>query len=209
MNPKILNAGLRQLRKDERLAMLIKKYPKPEFSHGRSSYEALVRAIIHQQLSGKAAATILRRFLDLYPGRGYPKPEAVLQTSEGALRAAGVSAQKASYLKDLSKKFLDGTIVPKKVPHMSDEEISEHLIAVKGIGRWSADMFLMFTFNRPDVLPTGDLGIQKGMQRLFNMRTLPDPVKMEKVAKPWSPYRTIASWYLWRLADEGNLNRPS
>lgn len=118
------------------------------------------------------------------------------------LRKAGLSGQKATYIKDLSKKFLDGTINPKLFREMTDEAIREHVIAVKGIGRWTADMFLMFTLHRPDVLPTGDLGIQKGMQKLFGMKSLPAPSTMERLAEPWRPYRTIACHYIWRLADE-------
>lgn len=199
---KSLPLALKQLRKDPHLGPLVRKGSKPEFKPARNVYEALVRSIVYQQLSGKAAATILRRFLELFPGTGYPKPEAVLKMSVAKMRAAGLSGQKTEYIHDLSKKFLDGTIEPKKFSLMEDEEIREHLIAVKGIGRWSADMFLMFALNRPDVLPTGDLGIRKGFQKLFKMKILPDAKKMERFAKPWEPYRTVASWYLWRLADE-------
>ncbi|MFA5876915.1 MAG: DNA-3-methyladenine glycosylase [Candidatus Paceibacterota bacterium] len=180
----------------------MKKNPKPDFKPARNVYEALVRSIVYQQLSGKAAGTILKRFLALFPGSSYPKPEVVLKMSVAKMRGAGLSGQKTEYIQDLSKKFLDGTIEPKKFRTMEDEEIRQHLIAVKGIGRWSADMFLMFALNRPDVLPTGDLGIRKGFQKLFKMKELPDSKKMERLAEAWRPYRTIASWYLWRLADE-------
>lgn len=202
MNPTIRTNALKHFHKDSHLESVVKKGPKPDFKPARNVYAALVRSIVYQQLSGKAADTILRRFLALFPGTGYPKPEAVLKMKDTKMRSAGLSGQKASYIKDLSSKFLDGTIEPKKFKTMSDEEIREHLIAVKGIGRWSADMFLMFALNRPDVLPIGDLGIRKGFQKLFKMKELPDPKKMERLAEPWRPYRTIASWYLWRLADE-------
>ncbi|TAK58666.1 DNA-3-methyladenine glycosylase 2 family protein [Patescibacteria group bacterium] len=207
MNSTNLTTALKYLRKDTRLGDVVKKNPKPDFKPARNVYEALVRSIVYQQLSGKAAGTILRRFLELFPGAGYPKPEAVLKTSVAKMRGVGLSGQKTEYIKDLSKKFLDGTIEPKKFKAMTDEEIRQHLIAVKGIGRWSADMFLMFALNRPDVLPTGDLGIRKGFQKLFKMKELPDSQKMERLAEPWRPYRTVASWYLWRLADEGNRSR--
>jgi len=202
MNSTKLSDALKLLRKDARLVSVMKKNPKPDFKPARNVYEALVRSIVYQQLSGKAAGTILKRFLALFPGSSYPKPEVVLKMSVAKMRGAGLSGQKTEYIQDLSKKFLDGTIEPKKFRTMEDEEIRQHLIAVKGIGRWSADMFLMFALNRPDVLPTGDLGIRKGFQKLFKMKELPDSKKMERLAEAWRPYRTIASWYLWRLADE-------
>lgn len=207
MDSNDITSALRHLRKDVALKGVISKHPKPDFKPSRDVYAALVRSIVYQQLSGKAAATILRRFLELFPGTGYPKPEAVLKMKDAKMRSAGLSGQKTAYLKDLSTKFLDGTIEPKKFKKMTDEEIREHLIAVKGIGRWSADMFLMFALNRLDVLPTGDLGIRKGFQIVFKMKTLPDAKKMERLAENWRPYRTIASWYLWRVADSLNPNR--
>ena len=197
------------LKKDARLKPVIARYPKPEFDRGQrglGAFQALTRAIIFQQLSGKAARTILERFLELY-NKKFPTPEDVLKTPHAKIRGAGISNQKASYLKDLAVKFQDGTINPRKFRTMSDEEVYEHVVSVKGIGPWTTDMFLMFTLLRPDVLPTGDLGIQKGFKRVFNMRTLPTPEKMEKLAEGWRPYRTVACWYLWRVADEGNANR--
>lgn len=209
MTPKALESALRHLKKDARLAPVIKRYGKPEGIGARTDvYIALTRAIIYQQLSGKAAATIYGRYSALFKA-GKPDCQEFFKIQPETLRAAGLSSQKLNYLYDLSEKFRDGFITPKKFPGMSDQEIREHLVAVKGIGVWTADMFLMFTLGRPDVLPTLDLGIKKGFQRLFNLRTMPDHAKMEKLAKDWAPYRTVASWYLWRLADEGNTNRPS
>jgi len=207
MQKDALSKALRHLRKDEHLKRLISRYPKPDFTRRKNVYQSLVRAIIHQQLSGKASATIYQRFTTLYTAKSFPLPEHVLKTTDARLRSVGLSAQKSSYIKDLSLRFLDKTIQPKLFPRMSDEEIREHLIAVKGIGRWSADMFLMFTLNRSDVLPVGDLGIQKGFQRLFTLPHLPDAKNMEARAESWRPYRTVACWYLWRLADEGNISR--
>ena len=117
------------------------------------------------------------------------------------LRSAGLSGQKSAYLKDLAEKFKDGTIDPKLFPKMSDAEIIEHVMAVKGIGEWTAQMFLMFTLARPDVLPTGDLGIQKGFQKLFALRNRPSPKQMEKLASGWAGHRTVACFYLWRTLD--------
>lgn len=206
MYPTAIKKALTHLKKDKKLAAVIKKH-KPEFARAREPFEALVRAIIFQQLSGKAAGTIHCRFLELYPASRkasqdkHPTPKQVAATSLAQFRSAGVSEQKAGYLHDLALKFGDGTIQPKKFPKMSDEEIRQHLIAVKGIGRWTADMFLMFTLHRPDVLPTGDLGIQKGMQKLFGLKKLPNPEQMQKLAAPWAPHRTVASRYLWELLD--------
>jgi len=200
MNPKHIKTALLHLKKDKGLRSVIKKHGAPVFTK-REAFPALVSAIIYQQLSGKAAGTIHRRFLALYKPKKHPKPEDVLKTRATKFASVGISRQKREYLKDLSRKFLDGTILPKQFPKMTDEEIREHLIRVKGIGVWTADMFLMFTLHRPDVLPTGDLGIQKGFQKLFGLKKMPTPQKMERLAESWRPHRTIASWYLWRITD--------
>jgi DNA-3-methyladenine glycosylase II len=196
-----MRAAHKHLKKDARMRRVLKL--KLEARERPSEpFAALVRAIIYQQISGKAAASIIAKFLKLFPGSKFPTPAQVLKVSDAKFKKAGVSPQKRKYLRDLAARFLDGTIEPKKFPKMTDEEIREHLIRVKGIGRWTADMFLMFTLYRPDVLPTGDLGIQKGFQRVFALRKLPSPEKMEKLAKLWSPHRTVASLYLWRVADD-------
>lgn len=200
MNPKQIQSALQHLKKDKALQKVIKKHGAPVFSK-REPFSALVSAIIYQQLSGKAAGTIHKRFLALYKNKKHPKPEDVLKTPSTKFFSVGISRQKREYLKDLSRKFIDGTIEPKKFPKMTDEEIKEHLIRVKGIGVWTADMFLMFTLHRPDILPTGDLGIQKGFKKLFKLRKLPDAKKMERLVEAWRPHRTIASWYLWRITD--------
>jgi DNA-3-methyladenine glycosylase II len=200
MKKKVFEESLAHLRKDDRLKKIHLKVRKPPFTRPADPFESLVRSIIYQQLSGKAAGTILNRFLELFGGR-YPTPQELLKIKDAQFRKAGVSAQKTKYLRDLAERFIDGTINPKNFHKMTDDEIREHLIVVKGVGRWTADMFLMFTLYRPDVFPTGDLGIQKGFQKLFNLRTLPDAKKMERLAKSWAPYRTVASWYLWELID--------
>lgn len=199
MTPRTLSTALRHLGLERKMAALIARFPKPVLEHGRGSFEALCRAIIYQQLSGKAAATIYSRWAALY--RGTPTPRKVVKTTFATFRSVGVSQQKAGYLLDLAQKFLDGTVDPKHFHTMSDEEIRTHLVAVKGVGRWTADMFLMFTLHRPDVLPTGDLGIQKAMQKLYKLRSLPTHEKMETLAEPWRPYRTVACRYLWQFLD--------
>ncbi len=211
MDKKVIADALYQLKKDSHLKGLIARFPEPEFDRGQkglTAFPALLRAIVFQQLSGKAARTILDRFLAQFPKGRFPIPEEIKKLPEAKFRSAGISFQKMGYLKDLASKFLDGTINPKRFKTMSDEEIRAHVIAVKGVGPWTADMFLMFTLGRPDVLPTGDLGIQKAMQKLFKLKTLPTPEKMIQLAEGWRPFRTVACWYLWRLSDEGNTNRP-
>ncbi len=203
MKPKDIEKAVKYLSKDKNLKKVIQKSPKPDFKKGNKHFLALVRAIIYQQLSGKAAGTIAKRFYALFKA-SEPNAKDILKLKDSDFRSVGVSTQKTKYLRDLSEKFLSGHVDSKKILKMEDEAVREHLISVKGIGRWTADMFLMFTLVRPDVLPTGDLGIQKGFQKLFKLKKLPDEGKMEKLAESWRPYRTIASWYLWRVADGEN-----
>ena len=196
-----LKKALAHLSKDARMKKLITMLERPKSRDLRDPFTSLCRSIIYQQLSGTAAGTIHRRFMALYRTASHPSPKQVARTPSLRLKTAGLSTQKASYLIDLAEKFLDGTVDPKNFHRMTDDEIRKHLIAVRGIGRWTADMFLMFTLERPDVLPTGDLGVQKGMQRFFGLRKLPSPKQMEKLAKSWRPYRTVASRYLWKSLD--------
>lgn len=204
--------SLKFLKKDVRLgAFVIKHGPiVHRRRHAGHAFQSLGEAIIYQQLSGKAADTILKRFIALFNPPAslklrrtskFPTPEAVLKVKVEKLRGAGLSGQKASYLKDLAAKFKDGTINPKLFKKMSDQEIIEHVVAVKGIGEWTAQMFLMFTLHRPDILPTGDLGIQKGFKALFKLKALPSPAKMQSLARPWAGHRTLACMYLWRFMD--------
>ena len=196
-------ASHRFLSKDKHLGPFIKKHGpvKHRRTHAPDVFRSLAEAIIYQQLSGKAADTICKRFVALFPGE-FPAPSDVLKIKMAKLRFAGLSGQKGAYLKDLALKCKDGTIDPKQFAKMSDQDIIAHVTAVKGIGEWTAHMFLMFTLGRPDVLPTGDLGVRKGFQRLFKLRSLPSPERMQTLAKPWLGHRTLASFYLWRLLDE-------
>lgn len=185
----------------------------------KNAFASLARAIIYQQISGRAASSIERKFLELFsktkklksvpqtvagawaaPGE-YPKPAKVLKLSDEEFRSAGLSGQKREYLRDLARKFIDGTIDPEKFPKMTDEEIREHLIQVKGIGGWTADMFLMFALNRPNVLPYGDLAIRKGFMRAFNLRSIPDEKKMRKLAREYESDHSQLSLYLWHIMD--------
>lgn len=196
-------ASLKHLSKSKHFKPLIQKHGPPDFAryHGRARiFTAILRSIISQQISTKAAAAIRGRFLTLFPKSG-PTPDLLLKMPVAKLRAAGLSAQKVAYMRDAAAKFKDGTINPRKFRHMSSEEIIEHLVAIKGVGVWTAHMLLIFTLQRPDILPTGDLGIRKGFQKLFKLRSLPDHKRMEKLAKGWREHASVASWYLWRVID--------
>jgi DNA-3-methyladenine glycosylase II len=161
---------------------------------------AIVEAIIWQQLSGKAARTIYQRFLKIFPN-GRPTPATILATSDEAMRAAGLSRGKTAYLRDLSTKVLDGTVHLESLETMSNDDVVAAMTRVKGIGRWSAEMFLMFRLQRADVLPVGDLGIVKAIQRHYRLRKTPTAERMLKIAESWRPYRSVASWYLWASLD--------
>ena len=186
---------------DQRMGKLIEKFGPPNFNLMNNYYESLVRSIVYQQLSGKAASIIYERFLDLFVFDIYPEPKDILAVSIEMLRSSGLSYQKVNYIQDLSEKWQDGTMNLTDIDSMTDEEISSELIKVKGIGQWTADMFLMFTLGRPDVFPFGDLGIQKGVMIITNMNRLPTQKEMERKTKKWQPYRTVAAWYLWKLVD--------
>ncbi len=167
---------------------------------GGTHFDAVARSIVFQQLSGKAASTIHGRFHGLYGGRA-PLPAELATTSDDKLRAVGLSRQKSAYLKDLGARVAAGELPIETLHELTDEEIITALTQVKGIGRWTAQMFLMFRLGRLDVLPDLDLGIQKGIQRAYRLRKLPTPERVKKIGAKWAPYRTVASWYLWRLID--------
>jgi len=170
--------------------------PRTEWTH----FDALVRAIVYQQLSGKAASTIHGRVLVLI-GDGSETPRKIINTTHEQFRAAGLSNAKARYVRNLAEHVLDGSLPVESLHELTDDEIIEALVQVKGIGRWSAQMFLMFRLGRPDVLPELDLGIQKGMQKAYRLRRLPTPKQVLRRGAKWAPYRTIASWYMWRILE--------
>lgn len=175
---------------------------KRKLAPSKNHFLSLASSVVYQQISTKAGDAIFGRFVKLF-GKKKPTPEALLRIKDKDLRAAGLSGQKGGYLRDLAAKFLDGTINPKLFPKMSDEEIKEHLIQVKGIGPWTADMFLIFALNRPNILPVGDLGIRKGFQKVFKLKSLPNVKRMEKLAKPHGGNHTYLALYLWQSIDEG------
>jgi len=163
-------------------------------------FELLVASIISQQLSTKVADVIFRRFTDLFPGRRFPTPDEVLEVPNETLRAIGLSNGKVSFIKDLAAKTSDRTIVLSKIARMDDDDVIEMLTQVKGIGVWTVHMFLIFSLGRLDVLPVGDLGIRKGVQLIYELDHLPVAGEIEELAdrNRWRPYRSVASWYLWR-----------
>ncbi len=190
------------MRRDPILAPVIRRYNKTTLVDAPvlDPFPALVRTITSQQLSTKAAATIHGRLLDLMPGR-VPTPQAIHAMSDAQLREVGLSRQKAAYLRDLAIKSESGELPLHDLTHLDDEEVIAAITKVKGLGRWSAEMFLMFRLRRPDVLPVDDLGIVNAIQRLYGLRKKPKPDRIRKLAEPWRPYRTVACWYLWRSLE--------
>lgn len=196
--------ALRTLRKDPVMARVIERVgPLRLRPNGLpSAFDALVRAITHQQLNGTAAQTILGRLCALFPDPGRLDPAILVQLPEQKLRGAGLSRAKVAAVRDVAAKTLDGTIPgPEVLRAMSDQAIIERLTQARGVGRWTVEMLLMFRLGRPDVLPVDDYGIRKGFARAYRKRALPKPKQLAKFGERWSPHRTAASWYLWRVLD--------
>jgi DNA-3-methyladenine glycosylase II len=190
---------------DPILASVISRAPLPAFSPHKNYYQELVESIVSQQLSVKAAASILKRFKELFVA-DFPSPDDILTKDIETYRSVGLSRQKASYIRDLAEKVLDSTVKFDHLDSLSNQEVIEELIQIKGVGLWTVHMFLMFCMGRFDVLPTGDLGIRNGIQKLYELKERPGDVDIEKIAKKnkWHPYETIASWYIWHSLD----NKP-
>ena len=193
-------------RRDPVIGALMRKYGRCGLAANQHDpFAALVHAIISQQLSTKAAATIAARFTSLFGDPdGFPTPAEVDRMPDERLRAVGLSGQKLGYLRDLCRRIQDGSLPLDALGGMSDDEVIAALTAVKGIGRWTAEMFLMFRLHRPDVLPVGDLGIVKAVQRNYRLRKTPTAERLTRIGENWRPYRSIACWYLWRSLD----NKP-
>jgi DNA-3-methyladenine glycosylase II len=201
LSPDILVAGASHLRAvDRRLASLIGHVGPCRLRPRDSIYRSLFRSILYQQLAGSAAAAILRRVCAPFGGV-IPPPATLLAAPADGLRAAGLSRQKLAYLKDLAAHFDDGRLRAQRLARLPDDELIAAVTAVHGVGEWTAHMLMIFCLGRPDVLPVGDYGVRKGMQQLYRLRELPKPQKMERIAAPWRPYRSIAAWYLWRSLD--------
>ena len=208
--PAVHRAAVRHLqRSDPVLGAVLSRHGPHRFDLRKDGthFDAIARAIVSQQLSVKAASTIHGRFRELYAAAG-GTPADVEDISDARLRQAGLSQQKIAYIRDLARRVASGELDLENVDGMTDEELVERLTTVKGVGKWTAQMFLMFRLGRPDVLPTLDLGIQKAIQRAYGLRKLPSEERVEKVARCWAPYRTIACWYLWRSLDQPAVAPP-
>lgn len=198
-----MNEALAHLNRDERMAALIRAIEMPEFSPSKRVYFDLLESIVSQQLSVKAANTIFNRVLALFPDN-YPHPELLTEVPFDQLRAAGLSNQKASYLQNVARFAQENDMETRNWDAMDDEAIFEHLTSIKGVGKWTVQMVLMFTLGRPDIFPVDDLGIQQAMRRLFNMQETGKDFKIKMIehAEPWQPFRTVACRYLWRWKDQ-------
>jgi len=183
---------------DPVLRAIIERVGPCRMEFGPAEFSSLAEAIVYQQLNGKAAVTIFKRFAAL---TGDLTPEGILKLSDDQLRGVGLSKQKSAYLKDLAAKTASGLLDFSCLPKLSDEEVIKHLTQVKGIGVWTAHMFLIFSLRRPNVLPTGDYGVQVAVKKHYKKRKLPKPKDMEKIARAWEPYRSVACWYMWRSLD--------
>jgi len=204
--------AVRHLGGDERFAALIRRVGPPllQVQRQRSPYEALVRAIAHQQLHGRAAEAILARFHALFPGEAFPDPAAVLATAETALRGCGFSGGKIAAIRDICAKTLDGTVPTRRESHrLTDEALIERLISIRGVGRWTVEMLLIFTLGRPDVLPVDDFGVREGYRVLHGLDAQPKPKALAEIGLIWAPYRSIATWYLYRAAEEARKQGPA
>ncbi len=176
----------------------------------RSPFESLARAIAYQQLHEKAAESILRRFVALFPAKRFPQPDDLLVMDKQAIRGAGFSQAKVMALRDLAAKTLDGTVPTGAVARkLDDEAIIERLIAVRGVGRWTVEMLLIFQLGRPDILPVDDFGVRNGFRIAYGKRSMPKPKEVLRYGERWKPYRTAAAWYLWRAADQAKAAKKA
>jgi DNA-3-methyladenine glycosylase II len=201
-NTASIGAAVRALRQRDPVLRRIMKHIGPcQLRPQRHYFWALAEAIVSQQLSVAAAATIFKRLRTLYPDHRVPRPQDILATPAARLRAVGLSRQKVVYLKELAEAALDGRLPARRWHALSDDEVIEILTRLHGIGRWTAEMFLIFVLMRFDVFPVDDLGLQKAIQRAYGLRCHPSEATMRRIAKRWEPYRTVATWYLWASRD--------
>lgn len=195
-----MRKALNHLKKcDPILCAIIERVGPFRMEYGTAEFSSVAEAIVYQQLNGKAAQTIFNRFAEL---AGDPlTPAGILKLTDEQLRGVGLSKQKSVYLKDLAAKTASGELDFARLPELPDEEVIAHLTQVKGVGVWTAHMFLIFSLRRPNVLPTGDYGVQMAVKKHYRKRKLPKPKDMEKIARAWEPYRSVACWYMWRSLD--------
>ena len=201
MDKNIINKAIEHLKKDPKMNDLIQKYPIPKFSPNTNYFDALSKSIIYQQLSGKVAKIIYTRFLSLF--KNNPTPQQYLKIKTSDLKNIGLSKQKTNYINNLSIFFIEDNQLQFETD--SKQKIYKELIAIKGVGQWTIDMFMMFTLCKTDVLPVGDLGIKKAFMELYRLKEYPSISFMKKKAENWQPYRTIACCYLWMIVDDGDV----
>jgi len=195
--------AVKYLSRDNDLKTLIDHFGVITLKRRRNYFKSLLRSIIHQQLSSKAAGTIENRFLELYNASRYPSPEEVLKTPAEVIQNVGISRMKTEYIRGLAKVIVDRDIRLDKLTELSNDEVGTVLKQVRGIGQWTVDMFLIFSLNRPDVFPLNDLGIQKGLMLFLGRAKYLDRESMLSYSEKWKPYRTLVSLYLWKIVDEG------
>ena len=201
LDPALLARAERSLaRRDPVLRPVIRRVGVCGLRRRGSPYRYLVRAVLYQQLAGAAARAIERRFHEAFGGRT-PPPAELAAASPARLRALGLSRQKVAAVQSIARAFLDGSVRPRQLPHLDDEEVIAQVTTIRGVGEWTAHMLLMFSLGRPDVLPVGDYGVRKAAQQLYELDDLPKPVELEAIAEAWRPYRSVASWYLWRSTE--------
>ncbi|GMH04163.1 hypothetical protein Nepgr_006002 [Nepenthes gracilis] len=186
---------------DPHLARLIELHHPPTFDSFQTPFLALTKSILYQQLAYKAGTSIYARFIALCGNEAAVLPETVLALTPQQLRQIGVSGRKASYLHDLARKYQNGILSDSSIMNMDDKSLFTMLTMVNGIGSWSVHMFMIFSLHRPDVLPVNDLGVRKGVQLLYGLEELPRPSQMDQLCEKWRPYRSVASWYLWRFVE--------
>ncbi len=192
-------------KRDPKIARVIQAIGPFRLKRNRKYFVVLCRSIVSQQISTAAAETIYSRFEKLFDGHA-PTPERMARLKDAPLRGAGLSRQKAAYLKDLSHRFLDGTIRPHQLNYLGNEEVIDRLTLVHGIGRWTAEMFLIFSLNRLDVLPVDDLGLRVAVQNIYGMKARPDAKRLRTIGKKWNPLETVATWYAWRSLNADIVN---
>ena len=202
--------AIQHLRREPEMAALIDRVgPHRLKPTQRSPFEALLRAISHQQLHGRAAEAILARFILLFPEGAFPSPQQVLTMDEAKLRATGLSGSKIAAIRDLCLRTIDGTVPTRRAAaRISDEELIERLTTVRGVGRWTVEMLLIFTLGRPDVLPVDDYGVRDGYRALMRLSEHPRPRELAMIGEAWAPWRSYAAWYLWRAAEEAKKLGP-
>ncbi len=201
MKPQELQQALLHLQSCDKMQLLIQTHGTPTIGREANAWKVLSNSIISQQISVHAARAIRQRFAAIVPECSHPLPSDVLSASDETLRAVGLSANKVLSLRDLARHFEEGKIKPRRFAKMDEEEIIQTLIPVRGIGRWTAEMFLIFSLNRMDILAVDDQGLRNAMKNLYGLAEGPKPDLMRELAQPWQPYRSVASWYLWRSLD--------